>query len=270
MNTTNTYEFSDELTANGVRHDENQIAFCGLKRLAKLARATGIEYTGLGASGLQVQYTEVEPAETNNNTSYFTDLPDGLYQVSNLRRRSLEAYDLLFVVKAGKYAIVENAVSEALDQLPEAADAAMAIADNAAKLVAEFDKKAAALAEKSRVVADDGLIAEARITNLPASEAAQLVGRNRPAPEPRVLGFTCGVAQGQTAESAFKIVRDRAAATKAAAEETAGLRALTGTEKQVAWATTIRAAFAKTNPNSPLLKQRTAAKWWIENRNNLK
>lgn len=40
--------------------------------------------------------------------------------------------------------------------------------------------------------------------------------------------------------------------------------ALNGSDKQVAWAMTIRAKVAKRNPTTPELRTRTAAKYWID------
>ena len=81
-------------------------------------------------------------------------------------------------------------------------------------------------------------------------------------------------ATGRTAEEAISAakekIEEREKEREKAVQETAGLPSLSGTERQIAWATTIRAKVAKSNPALPALKKATTAKYWIENYRDLK
>lgn len=68
----------------------------------------------------------------------------------------------------------------------------------------------------------------------------------------------------------MKRQKDREDEFKKAQEKTSDMPTLEGSEKQVAWATVIRAkALDRCRPEFriPMAKQRKSAKWWIENRN---
>lgn len=71
----------------------------------------------------------------------------------------------------------------------------------------------------------------------------------------------------ERAERMEQLRIERAALAEIAAEEAAeaGYPKLTGTEKQIAYADQIRAAYAKSNPGAKVLMDRLTAKWWIEN-----
>lgn len=81
----------------------------------------------------------------------------------------------------------------------------------------------------------------------------------------KVPVFATGKTAEQTIEKAKEIIAEREEAQKAAAEQTAHLPVLSGTPKQIAWATTIRAKVAERDPDLPALKKATTAKYWIEN-----
>lgn len=69
------------------------------------------------------------------------------------------------------------------------------------------------------------------------------------------------------AEEMERLRIERAALAEIAAEEAAeaGYPALKGTDKQIAYADQIRAAYAKKKPADKVLWGRLTAKWWIEN-----
>ncbi|MGE4340648.1 MAG: hypothetical protein AB7E55_32565, partial [Pigmentiphaga sp.] len=67
--------------------------------------------------------------------------------------------------------------------------------------------------------------------------------------------------------AAQKVIDGRNASKLAAQAMTAklGLPKLTGTPRQIEWATRLRANFAQANPEHPTLRRATTAKYWIDN-----
>jgi hypothetical protein len=66
-------------------------------------------------------------------------------------------------------------------------------------------------------------------------------------------------------EALKELNAERAAQIAAMGQPDTGLPKLTGTPKQIAYALSIRDAFAAKHPGDPALKRGTTAKYWIEN-----
>lgn len=73
------------------------------------------------------------------------------------------------------------------------------------------------------------------------------------------------VAKRQTELASIKAARDEEADALLREANNAGWPVLNGSERQVAWAISIRSKVAKRNPGLPELLTRTAAKYWIDN-----
>lgn len=78
--------------------------------------------------------------------------------------------------------------------------------------------------------------------------------------------FAKGHTPQEAIASAMEVIESRKKNLEEAKKETAGLPALTGTERQIAWAVTLRADYAKKHPETKVLKTATTAKYWIDNR----
>lgn len=234
----------------------------------------------------RIQPTSSPRSGGGNGEDYFT-LADGIYWINDILSTSSYRYQTFIVLAEGKF---EEYSRDDLDEalaVHFAGDLAVAKEAKrvhkerlviAQEILSEIAEERKSMAEP---VKDGDLTAHPEFSDLPSAEnivgsmACQDFDRlsfvmTTAAPRHFVVHSPV-FAKASTPEAVFALARttieSRMAqldAAKSKAEE-AGWPALTGSEKQIKWAETIRAKVASKDPKAKALKTATTAKYWIDN-----